>query len=84
MAFMADLMGPICQNSPGTFFESLESCSQLASTGAQTSFQMGKLTPFPSRHSEGEGITFLKLMAFFEVLFIYVKCSVSYLINPLH
>ena len=63
LAFIADLMGPIYQISPGTFFGSLDvwkafpSFSQLASTGAQTSSQRGKLTPFPCPpHGEGEGI----------------------------
>ena len=54
MAFMADLMGPIYQISPGTFFGSLESFSQLASIGAQTT--QTKLTPFPCPHGEGEGV----------------------------
>ena len=58
MAFMADLMGPICQISPGTF---LESCSQLASTGAKTSSQRGKLTLFAIPHGEGKGIILYKI-----------------------
>ena len=71
MAFMADLMGSICQTSPGTFSESVESCSQVALAGVQTSFQRGKLTLFPNP------------IILYEVLLIYVKGGVSYLLQHL-
>jgi hypothetical protein len=61
MAFMDDLTRPILQISPGTFLESLESCSQLTLTDTQTSSQRGKLTLFPSPHGEGEGIILYKI-----------------------